>query len=161
VLLLVLQPGPKPEPEVVAAPPPSTVAPTTTIAPGVQLCALAQQFVKDVEGLSPTDTARSAEAFYAKAVRLVDAQLRPDFDALLRYYTEFNAIGAEFDYDLERIAEAGRGDRWAQLLYRSPAGVDVAERTIAERCEVALPPPPTVITQPPTTFTPRRSDAGQ
>jgi hypothetical protein len=163
VLLVVLQPGPKPARQVVTAPPPSTAAPTTTIPAGFQLCVLGRQFVKDAEGASVTDTARIAETFYAKAVKLVDPELRPDFDSLLRYYTEFNAIGAEFDYDLQRINKAGRGDRWAQLLYRAPAGVEVAERTLAERCKVTLPAPPTVVTQPPTTFTipPRRTDPGQ
>ncbi len=162
VLLVVLQPGPKPEREVVAAPPASTAVPTTALPAGFQLCVWAQQFVKDAEGKSPNDTARIAEVFFAKAVKLVDPDLRPDFDSMLRYYTEFNAIGTEFDYDLERIAKAGRGDRWAQLLYRAPAGVEVAERTLAERCKVALPAPPTVVTLPPTTFTipPRRTDTG-
>jgi hypothetical protein len=162
VLLVVLQPRPKPVREVVAVPPPSTAVPTTALPAGFQLCVLAQQFVKDAEGKSPNDAARIAETFYAKAVKLVDPDLQPDFDSLLRYYTEFNAIGTEFDYDLQRIAKAGRGDRWAQLLYRAPAGVEVAERTLAERCKVALPAPPTVITEPPTTFTvpPRPSAPG-
>ncbi len=161
VLIVALQPGPKPpRPEPVAAPA-TTVATTTTVAPDVQLCALARQFAKDAEGLSPTDAARVAEAFFVKAVKLVDPSRRADFDALLRYYTEFNAIGTEFDYDLDRIAKAGRGDRWAQLLYRSPAGIDVAERTLHDQCEVTMPAPPTVITQPPTSYTPRRLEAGE
>jgi hypothetical protein len=161
VLLVVLQPGPKPERVEVVAPPPSTTT-STTIPVGFQLCVLARQFVKDAEGATPDDVARNAEAFFARTVKLVEADLRPDFDALLRYYTEFNDIGAEFDYDLQRITDAGRGDRWAQLLYHAPAGVEVAERTIAERCQVAIPAPPTVITEPPTTFTipPRRTEAG-
>ncbi len=152
ILLVVLQPGPEPEREVVASAPDPTAAPTTTIASQVLLCNLAQQFVKDVDGLPPGDAARVAEVFFTKAVKLVDPTVRADYDSLARYYTEYNTIGSQYDYDFVRIIEAGLGDRWSQLLFRSPAGVETAERTLAERCKVQIPAPPTIITQPPTTF---------
>lgn len=159
ILLVVLQPGPKPKSEVAATAPEPTASTTTTVAPQVQLCALARQFVKDAEGLPPGDIARVAEVFFTKAVKLVDPALRADYDALARYYVEYNAIGTEYDYDFPRIIQAGLGDRWAQLLFRSPAGVETAERTLADQCKVQIPAPPTIITQPPTSFS--RSSAGE
>lgn len=152
ILLVVLQPGDKPERQTIATAPEPTAATTTTVAPQVQLCDLARQFVKDAEGLPPADAARVAEVFFTKAVRLVEPAVRADYDALARYYVEYNAIGTEYDYDFTRIINAGKGDRWAQLLFRSPPGVDTAERTLAEQCKVQIPAPPTIVTQPPTSF---------
>lgn len=160
ILLVVLQPGPKPSRAVTQEAVGTTTSPTSTLRPGVQLCNLAKRFVNDSEGLAPYDVARIAEVFYVAAVKLVDGAARAEFDATARYYTEFNAIGTEFDYDVFRIAAGGKGDRWAQLLYRPPLGIETARAAIQFTCEVAIPPPPTLITLPPTTTQPAGSFSG-
>jgi hypothetical protein len=158
ILLVVLQPGPKPTRTVTEEATGTTTSSTTTISPGIQLCSLAKRFVHDAEGLDAHDVARIAEVFYVAAVKLVDdASARAEFDATARYYTEFNAIGTEFDYDVFRIAAAGKGDRWAQLLYRPPLGIETARAAIQFACAVTIPPPPTLITVVPTTVPPTTS----
>jgi hypothetical protein len=153
ILLVVLQPGPKPSRAVIQEAVGTTTSSTSTLRPGVQLCTLAKRFVNDSEGLDPYDIARIAEVFYVAAVKFVDGAARAEFEATARYYTEFNQIGTEFDYDVFRIAAAGKGDRWAQLLYRPPLGIETARAAIQFTCEVAIPPPPTLTTLPPTTTT--------
>lgn len=153
VLLVVLQPGPKrsrasSEDTVVA-----TSSSTSTLSPAAQVCNLAKRFVHDSAGLEPHDVARIAEVFYLDAVKLVDGSARAEFDATARYYVEFNAIGAENDYDVYRIAAAGKGDRWAQLLYRPPLGIESARSVVQFACQVELPPPPTL-----TTLAPKNDD---
>jgi len=153
VLLVVLQPGPKhsrASSEDAVAP---TSSSTSTIPPAAQLCNLAKRFVHDAEGLEPHDVARIAEVFYLDAVALVDGSAHAEFDATARYYVEFNAIGAENDYDVYRIAAAGKGDRWAQLLYRPPLGIETARSVVRFACQVDLPPPPTL-----TTLAPKNDD---
>jgi hypothetical protein len=161
ILLVVLQPGPKPTRTVAEEATGTTTSSTTTVSPGIQLCNLAQRFVHDAEGLDAHDVARIAEVFYVAAVKLVDdAAARAEFDATARYYTEFNAIGTEYDYDVFRIAAAGKGDRWAQLLYRPPLGIETARAAIQFACAVTIPPPPTLITMPPTTTQPLATSTG-
>ncbi len=160
ILLVVLQPGPKPQRAVTEETVGTTTSSTASLSPGVQLCNLAKRFVQDAEGLEPYDVARIAEVFYVAAVKLVDGATRAEFDATARYYTEFNQIGSEFDYDVFRIAAAGRGDRWAQLLYRPPLGIETARAAIQFTCEVTIPPPPTLTTLPPTTTTTAFSGPG-
>jgi hypothetical protein len=105
--------------------------------------------VRDAAGLEPNDIARIAEVFYLDAVKLVDGSARAEFDAAARYYVEYNQIGSEYDYDVFRIAAAGKGDRWAQLLFRPPLGIETARAAMAFACKVDLPPPPTLTTLPP------------
>jgi hypothetical protein len=149
ILMVVLQPGPRPPrlAGVEAAAP--TTSSTTTLSPGVQVCNLAKRFVHDAEGLEPNDVARIAEVFYVDAVKLVDGSARAEFDAAARYYVEYNQIGGEYDYDVFRIAAAGKGDRWAQLLFRPPLGIETARAAMTFACRVDLPPPPTLTTLPP------------
>lgn len=143
VLLVVLQPGPKPvRQESTEATGPATST-TTTVAPGVQLCVLARQFVRDAATLEANDTARVAEVFYEDAAKLVDGATRAEFEATARYYAEYNEIGEAYDYDVFRIAAAGKGDRWAQLLTRPPLGIETARAAVQFACTVELPVPPT------------------
>lgn len=146
VLLLVLQPGPKRERDDTdtASGPPATT--TSTIAPGVLLCNLAKQFVRDASTLDANGTARAAATFYEEAAQLVDGSTRAEFDATARYYAEYNEIGEAYDYDVFRIAAAGKGDRWSQLLYRPPLGIETARAAVKFACNVELPAPPTSTT---------------
>ena len=146
VLLVVLQPGPR-TPRVITE---ETSGPATstssTLAPAVQLCNLAKQFVRDAEGLDPYDVSRIAEVFYSEAAKLVEGAGRAEFEATARYYAEFNDIGVAYDYDVFRIAAAGKGDRWAQLIYRPPLGIETARGAVQFACRVELPSPPTLTT---------------
>lgn len=146
ILLLVLQPGPKRERQDTeeASGPPATS--TTTIPPGVQLCNLAKQFVRDASTLDTNGTARAAATFYEDAAKLVDGSARAEFDATARYYAEYNEIGEAYDYDVFRIAAAGKGDRWSQLLFRPPLGIETARAAVKFACNVELPAPPTSTT---------------
>ena len=119
---------------------------TTTVAPAVQLCNLAKQFARDAGGLDRFGVARSAEVFYSESAKLVDGAARGEFDAAARYYTEFNEIGSSYDYDVYRITAAGKGDRWAQLVYRPPLGIETARAAVQFACRVELPSPPTLTT---------------
>jgi hypothetical protein len=154
ILLVVLQPGPKPKRVVAEEAVGTTTSSTTTLSAGVQLCSLAKRFVHDAEGLEPNDVARIAEVFYVAATKLVDGAAHAEFDATARYYTEYNEIGTQYDFDVYRIAAAGLGDRWAQLLYRPPLGIENARGAIQFACQVSIPPPPTLTTLPPTTTEP-------
>ena len=89
--------------------------------------------------------------FYVAAARLADDENRAEYDAVARYYVNYNAIGSEFDYDEDRINEAGKGDRWIQLRTRPPLSVESAIATVKADCDVELPPPPTTITTTTTT----------
>jgi hypothetical protein len=149
ILLVVLQPGPRQPRAGDVESSPTTSSSTTTLSPGVQVCNLAKRFVRDAEGLEPNDVARIAEVFYLDAVKLVDGSARAEFDAAARYYVEYNQIGGEYDYDVFRIAAAGKGDRWAQLLFRPPLGIETARAAMSFACRVDLPPPPTLTTLPP------------
>jgi hypothetical protein len=143
VLLVVLQPGPRsPRPLTEESSGPTTST-STTLAPAEQLCNRARQFARDASGLAPEDAARIAEVFYGEATKLVEGTARAEFEAAARYYVEFNEIGGAYDYDVFRIAAAGKGDRWAQLLYRPPLGIDTARAAVQFACRVELPPPPT------------------
>ena len=143
VLLVVLQPGPKPVRRTVASEGGPIGSTTTTLPAGVQLCNLAKQFARDATGLEPNGVARVAEVFYEDAAKLVDGTARAEFEATARYYAEYNDIGQEFDYDVFRIAAAGKGDRWAQLVYRPPLGIETARAAVQFACTVELPVPPT------------------
>jgi hypothetical protein len=143
VLYVVLRPD---EGEIKAAraadPTTSTSTSTTTLAPRVQLCILATAFAAAARDVDPNVIARLGETFYTQARELVTGDIRAEYDAAARYYTEYNAIGEPYDYDTERIAKEGDGERWAQLRQRPPLGVDQARADIAAECRVDLPAAP-------------------
>ncbi len=155
ILLVVLQPGPRRSRAVTEQTSGPAASTTTTVAAAVQVCNLAKQFVRDAAGLDRYAVARIAEVFYTDAAKLIDGEARGEFEATARYYAEFNAIGSVYDYDVFRIAAAGKGDRWAQLLYRPPLGIETARAAVQFVCRVELPSPPTL-----TTLAPDPDDSG-
>lgn len=146
VLLLVLQPGPRPTRDDAETTTEATSTSTSTIPPAVRLCTLAKQFARDATTLDPNGTARVAETFYDEASKLVDGAARAEFEATARYYAEYNDIGQTYDYNVFRIAAAGKGDRWSQLVFRPPLGIETARAAVKFACQVDLPPPPTSTT---------------
>lgn len=155
VLYVALQPGERPEQRATAATSTSsTLAPSTTIDPIDELCALAQQFAQAVEGQDLITSARLAEEFYERGSELAPPNVRPEFEAALRYYTEFNDIGELYGYDLFAAMASPDAQRWSHLVFSEPLGVPAARSATQFLCGVELPPPPTITT---TTTRPRPS----
>jgi hypothetical protein len=151
VLYVALQPGDRPTQAAVTTTT-STVVTTTTIEPIVQLCALAREFQEESIFQDPNVTARLGETFYTRASELAGADARPEYVAAARYYTEYNNIGEQYEYDLFAILNSSDGERWQQLLFRAPLGVEAARANVVFVCQVEVPPPPTITT---TTVRPR------
>jgi hypothetical protein len=152
VLYVVLQPGDRPE-RVESAASTTVVAVTTTTRPPLdELCDLARDFETASQGQDATVTARLAESFYTRAGDLAPEDVRPEYEAAARYYTEYNNIGEPYEYDFWAIIGSPDGPRWMQLLFLEPLGVATARANVGYICRVEVPPPPTVTT---TTTRPR------
>jgi hypothetical protein len=152
VLYVVLQPGDRPQ-RVESAGTTTVVAETTTTRPPLdELCDLARDFETASQGQDATVTARLGEAFYTRASELAPPDVRPEYEAAARYYTEFNNIGEPYEYDFWAILGSSDGPRWMHLLFREPLGVPTARVNVAFICRLEVPPPPTLTT---TTTRPR------
>lgn len=147
-LYVVLQPVEAPErrPGDAAPTTATTVTPTTTLDPIVELCALARQFEQAARGRDLATNVRLAEPFYDRARRLAPPPVRPEYDAAVRYYAELNDLGTVYGYDHSSALASRDGQRWFHLAYAEPLGVPAARANVAELCQVELPPPPTSTT---------------
>lgn len=153
VLYVSLQPGERPERRATAATTTSTtLAPTTTADPIHELCALAHEFTASLQDQDFITSTRLTEEFYARGAELAPPEVRPEFEAALRYYTEFNDIGELYGYDLMAALASPDAPRWQQLVFTEPLGVPAARGAVQFLCDVELPPPPTITT---TTTRPR------
>lgn len=122
---------------------------TTTVVPLTEedrlelLCRRAEEFVAEIEPFRENGVlvSRAAENFYVEVVELAPADVRPEYEAALDHYTDFNDIGDPFAYDTEKILleneELGR--RWEQLVTREPFAVDATRAHIGFACGVVLP----------------------
>src|SRR5690606_29528532 len=120
-LYVTLQPVEQPDDPVAAAPTSpgtTTAAPITTGAdPTAELCSLAQELVSATQGSDVATGSRLAELFYDRAAHLVARDVRPEYEAAVRYYTEFNDLGASYGYDLIAALASPDGERWRQLTF--------------------------------------------
>ncbi len=132
----------------------TTSSTTTTEAPplfanalaGIQnLCESAEDFVlgaeSDIE--FPGKVPQLAEEFYTKVVDGVDDQVRAEYSAALRYYTEYNDLALPFNYDGLSILQSDGGQRWGLLASSEPPGVEATRANVAFLCGgLEIPEPP-------------------
>ncbi|HEX7094406.1 MAG TPA: hypothetical protein VF183_00890 [Acidimicrobiales bacterium] len=169
VLYVALQPGERPQRQATVSTSPTTTtgAPTTSRDPVEELCALAREFADSARGLDLAATARLAEEFYERGAQLAPPDVRPEYEAAVRYYAEYNDIGELYGYDLFAALASPDGQRWSTLTFNEPLGVPVARANVAILCGVELPPPPTITTttttrpRPTTTQPPETSEPAQ
>lgn len=133
----------------------STTSTTTTVPEGPQisdalgsiglLCNRAQEFIDGTESeiVYPGKVPQLAEEFYAESIDYALAQVTREYEAALRYFTEFNELALPHGYDPLTILRSDAGERWGLLATGEPPGVAATRANVAFLCEgMEIPPPP-------------------
>lgn len=132
----------------------TTTSTTTTEAPaqfenafaGVQnLCDSAEDFIAGSESEIeyPGKIPQLAEEFYARVIDGVSDQIKAEYSASLRYYTEYNELALPYNYDGLTILQSDGGERWGLLASSEPPGVEATRANVAFLCDgVEIPEPP-------------------
>ncbi len=132
----------------------STSAPPSAIVSALSgvrtLCESATEFIEasntDIE--YPGKTQQLAEEFYVKVNESVGAQVQLEFDAALRYYTEYNDLAEPYVYNGLDILRSDGGQRWALLAAGEPPGVEATRANVAFLCDgIEIPEPPLMSTR--------------
>ncbi len=109
------------------------------------LCESANEYVESVNSdiNYPGKLPQLGEEFYAKVVDVVPTEVRAEYDAAYRYYTEYNDLAEPHGYDGLTILLSDGGERWGALVNGTPPGIDATRANVAFLCEqLELPDPP-------------------
>ncbi len=127
---------------------------TTTAAPvqfddalaGVRnLCESSERFIEGSESEIeyPGKIPQLAEEFYESVIDGVSDQIRAEYSAALRYYTEYNDLALPHNYDGLTILQSDGGERWGLLASSEPPGVEATRANVAFLCGgIEIPEPP-------------------
>ena len=109
------------------------------------LCGAANEYVDGVNSdiNYPGKLPQLGEEFYGKVVDVVPVEIRAEYDAAFRYYTEYNDLAEPHDYDGLTILISDGGERWGALVNGTPPGIAATQANVAFLCEqLELPDPP-------------------
>ena len=82
--------------------------------------------------------------FYGTVATFTEDDMRGDFVAAARFYTEVNDIATKANWDINRIVTNNDGARWRALMTGTPTGVQEARQDVIDLCRTKLPDPPSI-----------------
>jgi len=123
----------------------TTVVQTTTIPIDNRLCGLAQRLVAALPQDQP-GVVQAMKDFYDTVATFTEGDMRGDFVAAGRFYSEIDDIATKANWDINRIVADNDGARWKALMTGTPTGVEEARQDVLDLCRTKLPEPPSIET---------------
>ena len=115
----------------------------TTIPIDNRLCGLAQRLVATLTQ-DQREVVPAMKDFYSMVATFTEDDMRGDFVAASRFYTEVNDIATKANWDINRIVTNNDGARWRALMTGTPTGVQEARQDVLDLCRTKLPDPPSI-----------------